>query len=1268
MNRLFFCMTLLVCLPVAGQHFRAGRIIHWEEGKTVSSDRKIAPAQNERLMRFQRTLHHDSPAGLPRYHDIIFAHEYYPGHIAVLEDMKFETLDADENEAIRNIGHIPGDIEISQEWVITRGLPVLQISFEPVRRNPLSGSVEKMTSFSYTFQRADSPHKSSGHFKRNYSENSVLSSGTWVMIKTFEDGIYRLTYDDLVQMGIENPSNVRIFGNGNLMLPKMNNEPRTDDLVENRIFVSKGDDGVFNKGDYILFYGQGPVSWNYNGSKGIFEHERHLYSDGSYYFITSDDIGKGRIEPAIVPEAAPGIIVEEFDDYAFHQESIVNLLKSGRNWVGEHFRVVTSRDFRFVFPGIQAGREVRLKWKVSARSPVVSSFRAIHNTTVIDQLDFTPITPGSVLSPVAVEREGLVSFNPTGERIDLSLTFLQNTPSAEGWLNYLTINARRSLSMTGNQMQFRDSESVGSGEVAEFRLRNTTQDTRVWEITDPFDISEITIQRSGNTLVFKNRCDVLRHYIAFDGDYLKPEIAGRISNQNLHGIRSADMIIIAHPLFMTEALRLAAHRRSSDALEVVVVTPRQVYNEFSSGKPDVSALRDFIKMLYDRAVNESEMPRYLLLFGNGSFDNRPGDPSGVNFIPTYQSLNSLVPTQSFVSDDFFGLLDDDEGEYSGLLDIGIGRLPVTTAGQAQALVNKIIGYNSAGNKGDWQNMLCFIGDDGDNNIHMRDADFLAQEVKKNYPAYNIDKIYLDTWQKTGTSLGQRYPDVNRAIAERVRKGALIMNYTGHGNEFRLADENILDINDVMSWNNNDRLPVFMTATCEFSRFDNPERVSAGEMLLLNPTGGGIALFSTTRLVYATPNFLLNQNFYRFILEKRNDENHMRLGDVMRLTKINTGSGINKRNFTLLGDPSMKLAIPGHRVVISSINESAVTEPTDTLKALGKVTVSGQIVNEHGNIMDNFGGLVYHTVFDKKTVAMTLGNDGAVPFKFERRTNIIYKGKASISAGHFSFDFIVPKDIAYHYGNGKISSFASDGENDAAGYFNDFVIGGSDPLAHEDTKGPEIELFINDPDFISGGLTDQNPRLLAFLTDSSGINTMGSGIGHDITLVLNNDPSRLIVLNDYYTADADSYQRGTIEYPFSNLEEGSYRLTLKAWDVFNNSSEATLDFTVSESSGLALRHVFNYPNPFTANTAFHFEHNQPGTGIDVLIQVFTVTGKIVKTINTSINTTGFKPEPVPWDGLDDYGDRIGRGVYIYRIRLRTENGQSAEKYEKLVILK
>ncbi len=1272
MNIILLCLVLFIYLPVCAQTLPAGRTIKWHESEITPEEKEKGSGFDlqEPYLYFDQANYTDDRFGLPVYNELLFDYNHYPDHFIELTDKQFETLQEDEPTSVKNTDQLESEIIPKQNWVITRGQPALQISFVPLRRNPVNGNIEKLTSFSYRFYKKPEEFKSQAlPQKQGYAGNSVLTSGTWVMVKTYEDGIYRISYDDLVQMAIENPANVRIFGNGNRMLPKMNNQPREVDLVENKIYMNKGDDGVFNQGDYILFYGEGPVSWDYNKANGMFEYERHLYSDGSYYFITSSASGKSRIEKKSVPSDPPDARVDEFDDYDFHDRDLVNLLESGRNWFGEHFKVITEYDFTFSFPDIITDSQATLKWRAAARSPVASSFTAMHNSLALDRLNIPPVNMARTVSDYAFAGEGTAGFIPAGEEIELSVLFSQNTASAEGWLDYLIMNVRRSLIMSGSQMHFRDSGSVNEGQVTEFRLEDANADTRIWDISDPLNISEPGTEHSGNILTFKDLTGQLNQYIAFDGNnYLEPEVIGMVPNQNLHGIRSADMVIVSDPLFMSQANQLASHRRNNDGLDVVVVTPGQIYNEFSSGKPDVTAIRDFMKMLYDRAANEPEMPKYLLLLGKGSYDNRPGDPSGTNFVPTYQSPYSLRPTRSFVSDDFFGLLDDDEGEYLGLLDIGIGRLPVTTPEQAQAVINKIINYNSAEKKGDWQNVLCFIGDDGDNNIHMRDSDILAEGVKSSYPVYNIEKIYLDAWPKTGTSLGQRYPGVNHAISERIRKGALIINYTGHGNELRLADENILDINDALSFTNRDQLPVFMTATCEFSRFDNPERVSAGEMLLLNPGGGGIALFSTTRLAYATPNFFLNQNFYRFVLERNHNGRDMRLGDVMRLTKINLGPGINKRNFTLLGDPSMKLAIPRQRIIITSINETPLTEPPDTLKALSRVSISGKIVSDQGNLYNDFGGMVSHTVFDKKTVNTTLGNEGSDPFTYSSRSNIIYKGKASITGGEFGFSFIVPKDIAYHYGNGKISSFASDGLKDAAGFNKDIIIGGSDPDAIIDTEGPEIELYMNDPNFVSGGITDQNPRLLVFLTDSSGINTVGSGIGHDITLTLNNDPASIVVLNDYYVADADSYQSGTIEYPFSNLEEGDYNIRLKAWDVFNNSSESSLDFTVSQSDKLTLNHVFNYPNPFTQHTAFHFEHNQPGKGIDVLIQIFTISGRLVKTIDTSVNTAGFKPDPIPWDGLDDYGDRLGRGVYIYRIRIRTADGETAEKYEKLVILK
>ena len=1278
MSRVFVFIVFLVfpvfpaTLPGITQTTSTERIIKWyrTELPAIPENNRSEPQTRIKYLRLPGNHDRNTHFDLPIYNELIIAPGYYPESSIEIADMRFEELDNIDYVFINRIKNIDNSIGVEQKWVITRGEPALQLSFLPLRVNPSTGRAEKLTSFSFRFKESEVITRPSGTgTKQSYTSNSLLNSGQWVKIRTTKDGIYRLTYSDLEQMGFASPSNIRIFGNTNRMLPKMAGEPRPVDLNEISIFISSGEGGAFSRGDYILFYGQGPESWEYNELSGMFEYERHLYSAGNYYFITSSGSAGETVRQKETPVSVPNRQTEEFDDYDFHEEEIVNLLKSGRQWFGEHFRVRTSYDFSFSFPNAVSNSEAKLKWQVASRSPVATSFSLVHNSTAVDQLILPSVNPGSEISDYAAVRKGWTSFNITGDNTVLTVNYAQNTASAEGWLDYLLLNVRRSLIMTGNQMHFRDTRSVGEGAVTQFRLSGAGGDIRIWDVTDPLNAASLATEFSDGSAYIIDETSGLNQYIAFYGDnYLEPEIIGPVPNQNLHGTGRTDMVIVTHPDFISQAAQLATHRQKNDGLEVLVATPEQIYNEFSSGKPDITAIRDFMKMLYDRAESEPEMPRYLLLFGKGSYDNRPGNPSAMNFIPTYQSPNSIRPTQSFVSDDFYGLLDDGEGEFEGLVDIGTGRLPVSSPEQAQAVVNKIINYNTAGKKGDWQNILSFIGDDGDNNIHMRDADILAEGVKSNYPVYNIEKIYLDAWPKIGTSLGQRYPGVNQAISERIRKGSLIINYTGHGNELRLADENIIDINDVLSWNNRDRQPVFMTATCEFSRFDNPERVSAGEMLLLNPDGGGIALFSTTRLVYATPNFFLNQNFYRFILERYYSGREMRLGDVMRLTKINSGSGINKRNFTLLGDPSMKLAIPDYRIEVTSINESPVSETPDTLRALGKVTVSGRIVTSGGVPADDFNGVVYHTVYDKKLASTTLGNDGSTPFSYSSRSNVIYKGKASVTSGIYSFSFIVPKDIAYHFGNGKISSFAADGLSDAAGYYKNVIIGGSDPDAQVDSRGPEIELYMNDQNFVSGGMTDQNPRLIAYLTDSSGINTVGSGIGHDITLLINNDPSTLLVLNDYYVADADSYQSGKIEYQFSDLEPGNYNLKLKAWDVFNNSSETGIEFQVAESARLTLRNVFNYPNPFTQNTTFHFEHNRPDNPMDLLIQIFTVAGRLVKTIDASVHTPGFKPEPVPWDGKDDYGDRIGRGVYIYRLRLRSADGETAEKYEKLVILK
>jgi hypothetical protein len=709
----------------------------------------------------------------------------------------------------------------------------------------------------------------------------------------------------------------------------------------------------------------------------------------------------------------------------------------------------------------------------------------------------------------------------------------------------------------------------------------------------------------------------------------------------------------------------------------------------------------FVKMFYDRSTGPEELPRYLLLFGDGSYDNKNRFGSAnTNFIPTYQSLNSTLYTDTYVSDDYYGLLDDNEGLFlplgvsSEYVDVGIGRLPVKTKSEARAGIDKIMRYTRTGFSpnldnqsacdntqnaspfGDWRNNITFIGDDEDGGLHqgsapsLSGADQLAVLVDTTYDDYNVDKIYLDAYPQESTPGGERYPDVTRAIDKRVEKGCLIMNYTGHGGEVGLAHERVVEVAQINKWTNANNLPLFFTATCEFSRYDDPERTSAGEYVFLNPNGGGIALMTTVRLVFASPNFTVNKNFFLAAFEPLNGE-MPRLGDLIEYMKDQPGgNSVNSRNFTLLGDPALRLAYPMHDVITDSVNSNPVTASSnDTLRALSLVTVSGHLSDKGGNLLSNYNGVLYPTVFDKAQNITTLSNDGppSPPFTFSLQKNILYKGKVSVKDGKFTFTFIVPKDIAYAYGIGRISYYAENGTEDANGFYEKIIIGGSNDSAVADNTGPEVSLYMNDAKFAFGGLTDENPDVYAILKDNNGVNTVGNGIGHDITAVMDGNTDDVIVLNDYYQADLNSYKSGTIRYPFTDLSEGKHTLSLKVWDVYNNSSQTYTEFVVSKSADLALEHVLNYPNPFTTKTQFFFEQNRCCQQLEVELQVFTISGKLVKNISKFVQAEGYRSDPIEWDGRDDFGDKIGKGVYIYKLKVKTDDGSAAEKFEKLVIL-
>ncbi|MBU0763651.1 MAG: type IX secretion system sortase PorU, partial [Bacteroidetes bacterium] len=1149
------------------------------------------------MMNFSGAFYPNPDDLLPVYFERIPMEAEYSEITVRLENTVFETAKSEDIKRIQHLDKIKSTINIVSETHSERKKPYLHISFVPLRKNPANQKIEKLIRFNLVIDKKTP--KSSAVKTGIYPDESVLKTGNWVKVKVTQDGIYMLTYDDLVGMGFSDPSDIAVYGNAEGLLPYTVSAPCYNDLVENPVRIEKGNDDTFNSGDYILFYGKGPTNYWYDEDKGLFRHSVHYYSSCSYYFLTD----KGRTKNFEVETSAAGsnTTVTSFDDYDYHETEVTNLIRSGRNWAGESFDINTSQNFSFSFPGLLTGSPVKLTVATFARYSDSSTFTVTANNQTYS-LVHSSVNMSSEHGSYVSEKNETFSFNSSTGNINVTLTYSKPDPSAEAWLNYLLLNARRSLSLSGAQMRFRDINSVGQGNVSTFVISGAGSSTGVWDVTDPRNARQIEGTLSGNQFSFTVATDSLREFIVFSGaSYLTPEVVGSVSNQNLHGTAPPDMVIVTYSGFLSYANQLAAHHRDHDGLSVTVTTNEQVYNEFSSGAPDVSAIRNFIKMYYDRAGSDDEIPKYLLLFGDGSYDNRTSGSGNTNYILTYQSDNSIKPTSSFVTDDYFAMLDDSDNITTGLLDIGVGRLPVKNTTEAQDAVNKIIHYSA--NRDcyrEWRNIICFIGDDEDGNQHMRDADSMTDYVDTAYPVFNIDKIYLDAYVQQSTPAGQRYPDVNIAINNRVKKGALIINYTGHGGELGLAHESVVNINQIKSWNNYNNLPLFMTATCEFSRFDDFERTSAGEFIFLNPEGGGIGLFSTTRVVYASSNFTLNQYFYKYIFEEDSAGTRYRLGDVIRLTK-NECPGSNTRNFTLLCDPALELTYPKKKVYTTKINSQPVSDVPDTLKALSLSTLEGYVGDETGNMITDFNGIVYISVLDKPDSIITLSNDGNTPFSFNIQNNILYKGKATVKNGEFSVSFIVPKDISYRIGKGKLSYYADNtsslvtGFYDAAGYYRNVIIGGSADSVSFDNLGPEITMYMNDPGFVYGGITDEDPTFYAELKDSSGINTVGNGIGHDLTLVMDNNTSSVMILNDNYEAETDTYQKGKVEYYLTDLTPGLHTLNLKVWDVFNNSSEEDIEFIVAESSELALSHIFNYPNPFTTQTSFYFEHNQPNTG-------------------------------------------------------------------------
>jgi hypothetical protein len=1238
--------------------------------------------------RFDRAIYPAGTGTLPFYSErLIWQGDQNARPEVILANTQFEPVPVTDPEWKKfDESQISEDIKISISIQTERKQPFAIYKFIPFRKNKSTGQVERLVTFTPELRSVENPDPGLKTVQTThlYASQSVLTSGKWYKIQVSTTGIQKLTYADLKKIGIQNPENIRIYGNGGQQLPFDSSIDRPDDIKENPVYFEKGADGLFGDGDFIVFYAQGTTTWKYEASRQRFGHRIHQYSDYTYNFIT-EDLGPGKRVTSLGPSTlTPQATVTSYSAYDYREKDSLNLIKSGRQWCWSHFAIQLSYGFNFTFPHRILEQPVKLTAALWARSPRTSQnskFYIMNGENRFETVELAGTYTDNYEALFATSAISNSSFTPSAESFRINLQFIQGNPASEGWLDYLTLNTRCNLIFDGGQLAFRDDQSAGTGKVARFQIGQATAGNLVWDVTDLGDIRQQYVTPIAGGIEFTATADNIREYIVFDpqsallpvpvysGDGL-----GLIPDQDLHGLECPDMIILVHDDLKAYAQQLADFHQKNDGLTTILVSPSQVYNEFSSGIPDVTAIRDFLKMFYDRSGNGPFRLKYFLFFGDGSFDNKGTVKDFPTCLPTYQSLESLYPTSSYVTDDFFGLLDTGEDIEAGLMEIGVGRLPVLSESEASIFLDKINQYHASSSLGDWRNLVCFIGDDEDGNTHMRDANTLADLLKVQHPVFNIDKIFLDAYQQVTLPTGDRYPEVNRAIGDRMKKGALIMNYIGHGSERGLAHEEILTISDIKNWENPEKLPVFMTATCEFSRFDDPTLVSAGEWVLLNPKGGGIALFSTTRLVYSSPNFILNREFYNYAFNRDDQGKRLALGDIMRLTKNAVGEEQNKLNFTLLGDPAMKISYPEYQITMTGINGKPVGEFTDTLKALSPATISGYVNDLNGSKLTDFNGVVLPTVYDKEITMTNLANDGGPIMEFNVRNSILFRGKASVNKGDFTFDFIVPKDISYRIGTGKLSFYGNDNSTDASGVNLGILIGGSSESGIVDKDGPELGIYMNDTTFVSGGLTNESPVLLAKVRDASGVNTTSNGIGHDITAILDGNQQNPIVLNDYYESDLDRYQSGSLKYPMSKLLPGDHTIRIKVWDILNNSTETELAFTVKSSENLEIDHLLNYPNPFTTHTDFYFEHNQGQQPLDVLLQVYTVSGKLVKSFEflsadqTQIKPGSYRVGPISWDGLDDFGDRIGRGTYFYRVKVRTSDGKSKEAFQKLVILK
>jgi hypothetical protein len=1178
--------------------------------------------------------------------------------------------------------NIPEKISATLRNTQSRGIAQSFLSVSPILKDEFG--YKRIRSFSYSISNSTSKIVGSNKATNSIS-NSILANGDWYRFYIEKSGVYKISKSFLQDLGINlknsNPKKIKIYGNGGKMLPLANAIYYPTDLIENAIQLIGENDGNFDNEDYILFYAEGTDTYNEESRTN-----NNLYDSKSYYYITiSGEDGK-RILETNQPSGNATLDLNTFDDHQFHELDLINIAKLGRQWFGESFDIKQEQEFEFNFPNIDATTAIKIKATVASAAYTPTSFQLTSSGQTIGTLFIPAISTNSDTQFNLGSLPNNTSFTGS-ENVKIKLTYNNSgVPGSKGFLDYIQLIAKRKLQGYGKQFNFQYDASNASFGVVNYTLANASAISQVWDITDIYNVSKFE-NANNQSFSFKADLGELRKYIAIDAsDYYTPLTDNRpkVANQNIKGsifknnqgqFEDIDYVIITPNFLITQAEKLANFHRTYSKLNVKVITTESIYTEFSSGKQDIAAIRNCIKYIYENASTPSRRIKYVNLFGDASYDYKNRIVNNSNIVPIYHALNSSTTGEaSFASDDFYGLMDSSEGNiisFFGGIDIAVGRMIVNNPQQAEEMVNKIIEYHDIKSFGSWRNNFVMISDDSD---IISDADLqsrqdkLADIITTQKPFFNINKILLDSYVQEASAGGFRYPKARTDLFDAFEKGALVFNYLGHGGEDGLSAERIWEKSDGQNLSNQYKYPLFITITCDFSRFDNPSRPTAGEYTYWNPKGGAISMISTIRSIgqFSAENFndVLAEKLFSF-----GSSQYTSIAEALRIAKNSNPNSATNVVF-YIGDPALILAIPKPKIKLTKVNDIPLSQTTANFKSLAKMKVSGEITDENDLLLTNYNGEVSTTIFDKNIAKATLNNDGnSPPINFSSLGETIFRGNASIKNGLFEFSFVVPRDIRIPLANGKISFYAKkqqalENEN---GFDTSIRIGGINENAIQDNISPKVKLYMNDESFVSGGITNSSPFLVAFLEDENGINT-ASGIGHDIVAILDGEVSNPFLLNDYYQTNLDDYTKGSLRFPLRNIAVGLHTITFKAWDVYNNPITMEIQFVVVGDESITLTHVLNYPNPFVNYTEFWFTHNRPFEPLIVQVQVMTITGKVIWTTNQLITTDGFLSKEISWDGKDDFGNKIAKGVYIYKLTVKsTLTNKRAEKFEKLVIL-